>query len=83
MWRESFRPTSCQVLPASVDFHTPKPDDTLPRTVCSPSPTYSTLGSDSLTATAPMEPPKYLSEMFSQVPPPSLVRHTPPPVAPM
>ena len=36
----------------------------------------------SLTATAPMEPPKKPSEMFSQVWPPSEVFQTPPPVPP-
>jgi hypothetical protein len=34
------------------------------------------------TATAPIVPPKYLSEIFFQLLPPSVVFQTPPPVAP-
>ena len=71
-----------QVTPPSVDFHTPSPCDTLPRTVISPPPTYTTLGSDGATATAPIEPPKVPSLMFFQLSPPSVVFHTPPPVEP-
>ena len=33
MWRVASRPRKRQVFPASVDFQTPKLDDTLPRTV--------------------------------------------------
>jgi hypothetical protein len=40
------------------------------------------LGSDGATATAPIEPPKKPSETFFQLSPPSIVFHTPPPVAP-
>src|SRR5436305_14972891 len=82
MCRVSLNPTCFQVLPASVDFHMPVPCETLPRTVFSPPPTKMTFGSDSLTATAPIEPPKKPSEMLSQVEPPSVVRQTPPPTDP-
>ena len=49
----------------------------------SPIPTYTTLGSDSATATAPTEPvPSWPSETLSQRMPPSVVFQTPPPVPP-
>src|SRR5436189_35966 len=48
----------------------------------SPPPAYTTFGSPSDTATAPIEPPKKPSETFFHVSPPSSVFHTPPPVPP-
>ena len=49
------RASTC--VPASVLRYTPSPyDDDCPRTACSPVPTYTTFGSDSATAIAPMEP---------------------------
>jgi hypothetical protein len=49
----------------------------------SPMPTYTTLGSDGATSTAPTDPvPKKPSLTFFQRAPPSIVFHTPPPVAP-
>jgi len=61
----------------------PSPGDTLPRNVCSPVPTYTTLGSAAATATAPMEPAlSWPSPRGRHDRPPSVVFHTPPPVAP-
>jgi hypothetical protein len=55
----------------------------LPRIGASPVPTYTTLGSDSDTAIAPIDPVrKSLSESTCQFEPPSVVFQTPPPVAP-
>src|SRR5512140_3944707 len=75
-------PMCTHVRPASVDLYTPSPnDDDWPRTACSPVPTYSTFGSDSATAMAPMELVwKKPSEMLRQEMPASSVFHTPPPV---
>ena len=76
------RPEKVQVLPASTLLNTPYPDETFPRIVTSPPPTYITLGSSFATAIEPMLPPKYPSEIFSYVSPPFSVFQTPPPVAP-
>ena len=71
------------VSPASYDFQKPAyPGETFPLTVFSPAPTYIIFGSDSLTVTAPIEPPKYPSEIFFHVTPELIVFHTPPPVEP-
>jgi hypothetical protein len=71
-------------LPASVERYMPFPGDTLPRGGDSPVPTYTTLGSDGATAMAPIEPAMRVESVVgSHVMPPSLVFHTPPPVAPM
>src|SRR6266571_5545121 len=81
--RVSSSPTCFQVLPASVDLYTPSPCETFPRIGDSPMPTYTTLGSDSEMPIAPTDPVlKYSSETGSQLTPPSVVFHTPPPVAP-
>jgi hypothetical protein len=72
-----------QVFPASVDFHTPSPWETLPRMGYSPPPTYTMSGFDSLTAIPPIVPPKCLSVTGPQVCPPSTVLNTPPPTVPM
>ena len=56
MCRVSSSPTCFHVLPASVDLYTPSPWVTLPRMQASPVPAYTTLGSESLTATAPTAP---------------------------
>src|SRR3954469_16785517 len=76
------RPIRDHVLPASVDLYMPSPyDDDCPRTACSPLPTYTTLGSDSATAIAPMDPVrKNVSEMLRHEAPAFSVFHTPPPV---
>ncbi len=61
----------------------PSPGDTLPRSVFSPLPTYTTLGSASATATAPIEPELIWPSVTGfQVSPASVVFHTPPPVTP-
>ena len=57
-------PMCFHVVPASTLFQTPFPDETLPRTVTSPPPTYNTFGSLGATATDPILPPKYPSDMF-------------------
>ncbi len=72
-----------QVRPASMDFHMPRPVEVLPRMSADPCPTYMTLGSDSATLTAPIDPPKNASEIFCHEAPLSVVSHTPPPVVPM
>src|SRR5687767_7609393 len=76
------RPMRVHVFPASVLLYTPSPyDDDCPRIACSPVPTYTTLGSDSATAIAPMEPVrKCVSEMLRHDAPAFSVFHTPPPV---
>src|SRR3954471_6764784 len=66
-------PSDVHVLPASVDFHTPSPCETLPRMSNSPPPTYTTSGLDGATAMAPMVPPKYLSVTGAHDCPPSSV----------
>src|SRR6266571_8677739 len=76
-------PMEVQVLPPSVVFQTPSPCDTLPRIGYSPVPTYTMSGFASLTPIAPMVPPKYLSDLATQVLPPSVVLKTPPPVVPI
>src|SRR6478672_8881597 len=81
--RVSLRPSDVHVLPASVDFHTPSPCETLPRIGYSPPPTYTTSGFDGDTAMPPMVPPKYLSVTAAHDSPPSSVLNTPPPVVPM
>ena len=73
------------VLPASVLLNMPLPnDEDCPRTACSPVPTYTTFGSDSATAIAPMDPfiraPPGPSEMTFHEWPAFSVFHTPPPV---
>src|SRR3954464_1458529 len=83
MCRVASRPSDVQVLPASVDFHTPSPCETLPRIGYSPPPTYTTSGFEGATATAPMVPPKYLSVIGAQDWPPSSDLNTPPPTVPM
>ena len=83
MWCASSRPIWRHVRPASSERHMPSPWPTLPRTVFSPPPTYTTFGSHSLTATAPMEPPKKPSVTLDQDSPWSSLFHTPPPAAPM
>ena len=81
--RPSFNPRFFQLFPASSLRHMPpNPSETFPRMVFSPSPTYTTLSSEGANATEPMVLPKYLSEMFFQLLPPSIVFQTPPPVAP-
>src|SRR4051812_1048259 len=76
------RPLNVHVLPASVDFQTPSPCDTLPRSGYSPPPTYTMSGFDGATSTAPIVPPKYLSVTGNQALPPSVLLNTPPPVVP-
>ena len=72
-----------QVRPASVDFQTPSPWETLPRIGDSPIPAQTTFGSESATASAPTEPVlKSLSETAAQVAPASVDFQTPPPVPP-
>ena len=61
----------------------PSPCETLPRTVFSPPPTYTTFGSHSDTATAPIDPPKEPSLILSHERPALVVFQTPPPAAPM
>src|SRR6266704_3307109 len=76
-------PARDHVLPPSVERNRPSPGDTLPRSVCSPVPTYTTLGSASATATAPIEPAlSWPSPRGRHDRPPSVVFQTPPPVAP-
>src|SRR3954465_6713548 len=80
----SGRPTNVHVLPASVDFHTPRPIETLLRMSSEPVPTYTTLGFDGATAIAPMEPTGILpSEIGHQLAPASVVFHTPPEATPI
>src|SRR5712671_4497975 len=73
MARVSPSPTDFQVLPASMDLYTPFPPTMLPRMQASPVPTYMTLGSDSATASAPIEgeAPFCLSKIGFQLSPPS------------
>src|ERR1043166_5944271 len=78
----SLSPSDVHVRPPSVVFHMPSPCDTLPRIGLSPPPTYTMSGLLSLTAIAPIVPPKYASVTGNVVTPPSVVFHTPPPVVP-
>ena len=71
------------VRPASIDFHIPRPVEVLPRMSTEPCPTYMTLGSESATLTAPIDPPKKPSEILCQDIPLSVVSQTPPPVVPI
>src|SRR6185503_10542227 len=71
------------VFPPSAVFHTPSPGAVLPRISVSPPPDHTMSGFDSLTCTAPIVPPKYLSVMGSQLTPASVVLKTPPPVVPI
>ena len=71
------------VRPASIDFHMPRPVEVLPRMSADPCPTYMTLGSESATLTAPIDPPKKPSEIFRHEIPLSVVSQTPPPVVPI
>ena len=82
MCLELSNPEKVQVSPASSLLNKPIPMDTLPRTVCSPVPTYITLGSAVLTLTQPIDPPNYPSDMFVQESPPLVVFQTPPPTLP-
>src|SRR2546428_524664 len=81
--RPGLRVSSVHVSPPAVDLKPPSPWETLPRIGYSPVPTYTTSGFDSLTPTAPIVPPKYLTVTGSQVSPPSVVLKTPPPVVPI
>ena len=81
--RVFFKGSNFQLLPASSLRQIPlSPSLTFPLKVASPSPAYKILSSLGATAIAPIEPPKYLSEIFFQLLPPSVVFQTPPPVAP-
>ena len=83
MCSELGNPINSQVSPASILFQAPLPEETLPLNVCSPSPTYITLGSDSDTAIDPIDPPKYPSLIDFQVLPALVVFQTPPPAVPI
>src|SRR5687768_8497341 len=56
----------------------PLPSATLPRTLASPLPTQTTLGSEGATATEPVEEIVWLSKTGSQARPPLVERQTPP-----
>ena len=85
MWRVRSSPRWVHVRPASVERYTPSPCEVItPRIACSPIPAYTTLGSDSATASAPTdEVPSWPSVTLRQVTPASSVFHTPPPTVPM
>src|SRR3954471_21840866 len=82
MCRVASRPSDVHVFPASVDFHTPSPCETLPRIGYSPPPTYTTSGLEGATAIAPIVPPKYLSVTGAHDWPALIDLKTPPPVVP-
>src|SRR5260221_6515681 len=81
--RVALSPSDVHILPASVDFHTPSPCETLPRNAYSPPPTYTTSGLDAEIATAPIVPPKKPSVTGAHHCPPSSDLKTPPPPPPM
>ena len=72
-----------QVAPESVERYTPSPWETLLRMHASPVPAYTTDGSASATARAPMaEVRKKPSDVLRQYVPPSVDFQTPPAHAP-
>jgi len=77
MYGEERRPTFVHVFPASVDLKTPLPgvNDQPDR---SPVPTYTVLGSEGATATAPTDATCISSNTGFQVLPAFVVFHTPP-----
>src|SRR5688572_18259819 len=77
------KPTCVHVFPPSPLRYTPSPGMMLPRMQLSPIPMYTTSGFDSLTATAPTEALRICPSVTGRhVSPPSVVFHSPPPVAP-
>ena len=74
----SFRPTLVQVPPESVDRYTPLPQLELFRSLASPVPTQTTLGSEGATATAPMAATASFSKTAWKVAPLSAVFIRPP-----
>src|SRR5580704_991808 len=82
MWCVSASPICCQVTPASRERYTPLPHDELWRLLASPVPAHTTEGSDSATATAPMEDTPSLSKMGCHVVKALVVFHRPPPARP-
>jgi hypothetical protein len=79
----SKKATFVHVFAPSFVIQTPSPGAALPRMSLSPPPDHTISGFDSLTASAPIVPPKYLSVTGLQLCPPSVVLNTPPPVVPM
>src|SRR6185503_1150994 len=71
--RLSLSPAAVQVAPASVERYTPRPQPELLRSLASPVPTQTTLGSDGATATAPIEATASPSKTPWKVPPLSVV----------
>ena len=75
-------PICAQVSPASVDFQTPFPRETLDRIDVSPVPTHTMAGSDDETARAPIACTGWSSKTGFQWMPASSVFQTPPVAAP-
>ena len=83
MASDSENPTCSHVSPASRLRYTPSPGMMLPRMQVSPVPMKTRSGSVSETATAPTEADVILKSVTGhQFSPPSVVFHSPPPVAP-
>jgi hypothetical protein len=72
------------VFPASTDLYIPRPVETLLRTSSEPVPRYTTFGSESATATDPVEPSgTWPSVTGNHDAPPSVVLNSPPLATPM
>ena len=76
------RPSSVQVLPASVERYTPCPTEMWLRILPSPVPAQTTFGSDAATASAPIDCTGCPSKIGAQFVPPSVVFQIPPDAAP-
>ncbi len=75
---ESFSPTFSNVLPPSVDFHTPSPHDVVWRLFASPVPTQMMSGLDCETVTSPMASRPLSCKSGVKLAPLLVVFHTPP-----
>ena len=75
---ESLSPTLANVLPPSVDFHTPSPHDVVWRLFASPVPTHTTSGFCCETATSPIASSPLVCKSGVNVAPLLVVFHTPP-----
>ena len=75
-------PMWVHVSPASSDFQTPLPIETLERMNGSPVPAHTMFGSDGATSTSPMACTGWSSKTGRQLTPPSSVFQSPPEAAP-
>src|SRR5512146_968351 len=82
MCLESRSPMFVNVLPPSLDFHTPSPHEVLWRLFDSPVPTHTTSGFDCDTATSPIDISPRSSKMGVSTAPLLVVFQTPPCAAP-